>query len=88
MFDQVRDYFDFLRQGDPLVFHFTEPMETSNGRDEVVEKSPSIMFGVKALRGHKYFPSLTSAPFVFKGHGQTAMAEIKDVIKNTLGITY
>ena len=55
-----------MKKGDPLIFH------------DHANKSEKINLGVKSISGHVFIPSIASAPFLFKGHGQTFLIGLKD----------
>ena len=60
MFDDLGDFVDLLRKGDPLVVH-----------TENKDLTEELKTGAQALEHHVFFPTLASMPFAADGHGQT-----------------
>jgi hypothetical protein len=48
--------------------------------DEDSPKSDKILLGIKAVKGHIFIPSVLSNPVYLKGHGQTAIIGVKEMI--------
>ena len=73
MFNDIGQYFNLLKNGDPLKVYIEDGKPIAD----------ELEIGVKALENHVFFPSVTTMPAAIDGHGQTLMVGVKDFYRHT-----
>lgn len=78
MFDDIQVFVNLMRKGDPLIIHDYKTKQLCEEQK----------VGCQAIENHVFYPTNSTMPVAWKGHGQTIFNGVKSAVVDIKGFQY